>query len=318
MAVAQSERAVRGSPASSSAAPGTRCSTSGPSGWRASAERAAAALRANSRPDPGAQGDGRRAGITELDAAEDVVPLLFQHSVYKSYPASLLERNRFTQLTKWLDRLTTHDLAGVAVGDCEASTRGSTCSTRNTDLRRLPLVGHRRADVVPPRARRRVGADVRGVPLRPVPVPDPEGVGGHHNGEYFNLVWPLYRYGRGAITRVPEMALGPAGLRGAAARPPPGPDELRRDVPRGPGAGGPARGELDQARDQPRAPPSARRVRARAARDPNRCRGSSNEIDRAAARQRIWMLGDLERALRDRGGRPRARAWRTCSRRTRS
>jgi hypothetical protein len=37
---------------------------------------------------------------------------------------------------------------------------------------------------------------------------DPEG-SRDHSGEYFNLVWPLYRYGRGAITRVPEMALGP-------------------------------------------------------------------------------------------------------------
>ena len=38
-------------------------------------------------------------GVTEIGAAEDVVPLLFQHSVYKSYPASLLERNRFGPLT---------------------------------------------------------------------------------------------------------------------------------------------------------------------------------------------------------------------------
>jgi hypothetical protein len=28
-----------------------------------------------------------------------------------------------------------------------------------------------------------------------------------HTGEYFNLIWPLYRSGRSAITRVPEMAM---------------------------------------------------------------------------------------------------------------
>jgi hypothetical protein len=28
-----------------------------------------------------------------------------------------------------------------------------------------------------------------------------------HTGEYFNLVWPLYRHGRSAITRLPEMAM---------------------------------------------------------------------------------------------------------------
>src|SRR5580704_2653372 len=41
-------------------------------------------------------------GIGSIDEPNDLVPLLFQHSVYKSYPASLLLDNRFSELTNWL------------------------------------------------------------------------------------------------------------------------------------------------------------------------------------------------------------------------
>ncbi|MCG8915772.1 hypothetical protein L6E12_08220 [Actinokineospora sp. PR83] len=52
-------------------------------------------------------------GITELGGLDDAAPLLFPHTVYKSYPASLLTDNRFDRLTRWLARLTTVDLSEV-------------------------------------------------------------------------------------------------------------------------------------------------------------------------------------------------------------
>jgi hypothetical protein len=52
-------------------------------------------------------------GIAGINALEDGAPLLFAHSVYKSYPISFLERNQFDKLTKWLDTLTVDDLSGV-------------------------------------------------------------------------------------------------------------------------------------------------------------------------------------------------------------
>src|ERR1700745_796603 len=42
-------------------------------------------------------------GIKEIRSVEDGAPLLFAHSVYKSYPVSFLEKNQFDRLTKWLD-----------------------------------------------------------------------------------------------------------------------------------------------------------------------------------------------------------------------
>jgi hypothetical protein len=58
-------------------------------------------------------------GVFEINSPEDVVPLLFNHTVYKSYPISFLEKNRFTQMNQWLQKLTTVDLSGIDVSKCE-------------------------------------------------------------------------------------------------------------------------------------------------------------------------------------------------------
>jgi hypothetical protein len=61
-----------------------------------------------------------RQGITSLADIEDVVPLLFEHTMYKSYPTSLLERQRFGTLTDWLAKLTSVDLSAVDATKCES------------------------------------------------------------------------------------------------------------------------------------------------------------------------------------------------------
>lgn len=58
-------------------------------------------------------------GVSAISSLNDAAPLLFQHTVYKSYPMSFLERGRFAALTKWLNQLTVHDLSGVDAGQCE-------------------------------------------------------------------------------------------------------------------------------------------------------------------------------------------------------
>jgi hypothetical protein len=52
-------------------------------------------------------------GLTTISAINDAAALLFKHSVYKSYPVSLIEKNRFDRLTHWLDNLTTEDLSST-------------------------------------------------------------------------------------------------------------------------------------------------------------------------------------------------------------
>ena len=55
------------------------------------------------------------AGIDELNA---IVPLLFEHTMYKSYPPSLLENGRFVEINKFLSKLCTFDLSTVDVSKC--------------------------------------------------------------------------------------------------------------------------------------------------------------------------------------------------------
>jgi len=61
-----------------------------------------------------------RQGITRINEFDEVLPLLFQHTMYKSYPTFLLEHSQFDKLTTWLDRLTPHDLSGVDTSKCNS------------------------------------------------------------------------------------------------------------------------------------------------------------------------------------------------------
>jgi hypothetical protein len=58
-------------------------------------------------------------GVDDISALNDIVPLLFKHTVYKSYPISFLEKNQFARMNQWLQKLTTIDLSGVDVSKCQ-------------------------------------------------------------------------------------------------------------------------------------------------------------------------------------------------------
>jgi hypothetical protein len=49
-------------------------------------------------------------GIAKVEHIDDIVPLLFEHTVYKSYPPSLLEKKNFAQINKWLAKLVTPEI----------------------------------------------------------------------------------------------------------------------------------------------------------------------------------------------------------------
>ena len=55
----------------------------------------------------------RKEGVTAVECLDDVLPLLFDHRVYKNYPLSLIENRDVGRLNAWLDRLTTVDLTTV-------------------------------------------------------------------------------------------------------------------------------------------------------------------------------------------------------------
>jgi hypothetical protein len=59
---------------------------------------------------------GRRAdetGVREVRSFADLVPLLFAHTVYKSYPAALVEKGRWGRLLQWLQTLSVQDVSNT-------------------------------------------------------------------------------------------------------------------------------------------------------------------------------------------------------------
>jgi hypothetical protein len=74
-------------------------------------------------------------GIRRIDAIAQAGPLLLAHSVYKSYPLSVLENGRFDQLTRWLNKLTAHDLSSLDAAGCGSIDDWIDLLDANTDIR---------------------------------------------------------------------------------------------------------------------------------------------------------------------------------------
>ena len=73
--------------------------------------------------------------IHKIGDIADAGPLLLAHSVYKSYPLSVLENGRFDQLTRWLEKLTAHDLSALDASGCESIDDWIDCLDANTEIR---------------------------------------------------------------------------------------------------------------------------------------------------------------------------------------
>jgi hypothetical protein len=63
-----------------------------------------------------------RAGIKTINRLDDVVPLLFAHTAYKSYPEAFIDHNRWDRMNLWLNTLSKHpvvdvDVAGISDAD---------------------------------------------------------------------------------------------------------------------------------------------------------------------------------------------------------
>ena len=84
----------------------------------------------------------QEAGITEVRSVEDMVPLLFPHTAYKSYPEGWLMQEKWDRMTKWLGTVSPYpirqiDLNGVAdiddwIGRLQAAGHFISCSSGTT------------------------------------------------------------------------------------------------------------------------------------------------------------------------------------------
>jgi hypothetical protein len=53
------------------------------------------------------------AGLTEVRDRSDIVPLLFAHTTYKSYPESWLTHRKWDRMGKWLQTVSSHRVEGI-------------------------------------------------------------------------------------------------------------------------------------------------------------------------------------------------------------
>ena len=73
------------------------------------------------------------AGIDEIRRLDDLVPLLFAHTAYKSYPEAFVQKNRWDRMNVWLDTLSKKPVDGVSTDGVEDA---------DAWLERLHTAGH--------------------------------------------------------------------------------------------------------------------------------------------------------------------------------
>lgn len=55
----------------------------------------------------------RETGVDRIDSLDDLIPLLFSHTTFKSYPNSFIHNGQWDRMTRWLGTLTTRPMDGV-------------------------------------------------------------------------------------------------------------------------------------------------------------------------------------------------------------
>lgn len=143
-------------------------------------------------------------GIERIERIDDVVPLLFPHTVYKSYPLSVLERGDFQRLTRWLDGLTRYDLSRFDASGLESIDAWIGRLDATTDLRILHTFGTSgKLSFMPRTAEQWVQANhITAHCIRDWHGPDS---GPDLLVERLPMVQPGYRHGAGATYRGVEL-----------------------------------------------------------------------------------------------------------------
>lgn len=139
-------------------------------------------------------------GIEHINHVDDAVPLLFPHTVYKSYPLSLLERSRFDRLTHWLAGMTTTDLSGVDASDVHTIDDWIALIEKTTEIQLLHTSGTTGKLSFIPRTRRQWDDTVR---ITANSLRDWHGAGAGPDvlKDHMPLVIPAYRYGASSSHR---------------------------------------------------------------------------------------------------------------------
>ncbi|WP_414900261.1 hypothetical protein ACMT1E_11030 [Sphingomonas flavalba] len=137
-------------------------------------------------------------GVNEIAAVDDAAPLLFQHTAYKSYPFSLLEKRKFQAMTRWLQSLTAHDLSHIDASNCHSIDDWFELLDNETPLSVLHSTGTTGKLSIIPRDKREMERFVRAsLKVFEGYGDEPDLVGDLLRGEAkIPILYPSYRYGR--------------------------------------------------------------------------------------------------------------------------
>jgi hypothetical protein len=136
-------------------------------------------------------------GVSAINSLDDAAPVLFQHTVYKSYPMPFLEKGRFDALTKWLDQLTAHDLSGIDATQCKLVEEWLTLLEEKSELKPIHTTGTSGKLSFLPRAKQDWKTHIR------IVLSSWQGMEGERDisfdldypGFHLPIIQPSYRYG---------------------------------------------------------------------------------------------------------------------------
>jgi hypothetical protein len=146
---------------------------------------------------PALRDQASRYEVTRIGTLDDIVPLLFSHAVYKSYPMAILENRRFDLLTRWLQRSTTADISSVDVSACKGIDEWMDTLERATDVQVYHTSGT--SGKLSFLARTKLERDLWNIAYIKRFEPfgtEPGVVLGGKAGERLPVVYPSVRYGR--------------------------------------------------------------------------------------------------------------------------
>ncbi|WP_088310665.1 hypothetical protein [Novosphingobium sp. B 225] len=141
-------------------------------------------------------------GITEINCWQDLAPLLFPHTVYKSYPLSFIEQGRFDRMTKWLGSLTTTDLSRVILDGVDTIDDWLRALEAGSDLAPIHTFGTSGKLSILPRTKAQLDLTVR-INANCIRDFAPESGGQKRDllVDHLPLISPSYRMGASSIAR---------------------------------------------------------------------------------------------------------------------
>jgi hypothetical protein len=138
--------------------------------------------------------------ITHLESLDDCAPLLLTHDVYKSYPVSLLLKQRFDQISVWLSRLTPYDPTGVDVSGCQSIDEWLTLLQQQTPLDVATSSGSSGTCSFYPKSKRDYAISMQGMRVQLAQRFGIEPTEADISGK-INVLTPLYRDGHASTGR---------------------------------------------------------------------------------------------------------------------